>query len=313
MPLRAVFGVRNGERALFHLVQFIRTKIKQEPSLAHISRRSASTPGPTSLPRDRVVWLLENVWRGNRSEMARAIGVTHSVLTKIAAGQQNAGRRVLGAIASHPKVNPTWLLTGDGEPLLAAASEPGTEGWPAPIFRQLLQGTPAENRGLWSGESFPLPGGLHRESRYWLKILPNNPILTHPFARIRPYDLLLMETDPVWWKADGVLDERICAVVPRGSEGPELAIVRFHAETDEESAFLDAEIFSKQPDRAKIVTKITSFLGADGQVFSHATPMVRSDGKAPKWTAIRQMALAPVSTEISRKEITSACVLLLRQ
>ena len=133
--------------------------------MAKKERQSSIAPGPEATLGDRVTWLLDHVWNGNRSEMARAIGVTHSVLTKVAAGQQNPGRRLLDAVASHPKISPAWLLTGQGEPLVAVSPETPTGGWPVPIFRQLLSGSLEQNRSLSTGEYFPLPGGLFRQTR----------------------------------------------------------------------------------------------------------------------------------------------------
>ena len=63
---------------------------QKSPTVARASH-SPELAGAKSSPAQRVIWLLEQVWNGNRSEMGRAIGCSHSVLTKIAAGQQAPG------------------------------------------------------------------------------------------------------------------------------------------------------------------------------------------------------------------------------
>ena len=109
------------------------------------------SPGSQSTPSERVVWLLETVWEGNRSEMARAVGCSHVVLSKIANGHQEVGRQLLSAIASHSKVSPAWLLGGEGEPLLAESEATPSEGWPLPIAKQLLPGGPRRQSALAIG------------------------------------------------------------------------------------------------------------------------------------------------------------------
>src|SRR5436190_21351486 len=114
-----------------------------------MARRKADPDPPPDLstPAGRIAWLLTHLFGGNMRRMAEAVGVTHSVLSKVVGGQQGPGRRLLESIASHPKVNPDWLFSGEGEPLLAA-SHPGTgEIWEAPISHILLSKPPTEQAG----------------------------------------------------------------------------------------------------------------------------------------------------------------------
>src|SRR5690606_10291031 len=111
---------------------------------------------------------LNNVWQGNRSAMAQAVEVSHSVLVKIAAGQQGPGRRLLQAIAGHPKVNPAWLFTGEGEPLVAPKSDV-TEGWPLPVAYEPLPGPVEKHKDKLSDDTFLVAGRFYRPSRYWLR------------------------------------------------------------------------------------------------------------------------------------------------
>ena len=172
---------------------------------------------PPSAAAERVAWLLDQVWDGNRSAMARDVGCSPSVLVKIAAGSQAPGRRLLTAISSHPKVNPAWLLAGKGEPLLAVSSETPEAGWPVPIARQPLPGAPGSDPERLSGESFPTAGAFYRPSRYWLELQPNSPILRIQYLSLQPRDLLLVETDNRQWTEMHLVHEQVCVV--QGDQG----------------------------------------------------------------------------------------------
>src|SRR5947209_10271760 len=90
-------------------------KRKTRPAAA-----DAPTPAPDwSTPSARVKWLLDSRFRGNRSAFAEAVGVSHTLIGKVAAGQA-PGRKLLTAIAQSLSVNPAWLLTGEGQPYLTA-------------------------------------------------------------------------------------------------------------------------------------------------------------------------------------------------
>ena len=174
--------------------------------------------------------------------MARDVGCSPSVLTKIAAGSQSPGRRLLTAICSHPKVSPSWLLAGKGEPLLADSSEAPAAGWPLPISKQALPGAPADHLEMLFGESFPTAGAFYRPSRYWLEIQPKEPILRFRHLCLRPGDLLLVETDDSWWTQGRMVHERIC-VVPATNENVELGFVTQHeGDIDDPAEYLSIDM-----------------------------------------------------------------------
>ncbi len=173
----------------------------------HQNSRSR-VPDQSSTTAERVAWLLESVWSGNRSEMGRAIGVTHSVLGKIAAGKQSAGRELLSKLAEHPKINPTWLLTGSGEPLLAS-DQSSMSGLVLPIADHPLPGPTEKNRSHFLGPCFPVAGAYFRASRYWLRF--SDELSPHNFRRagLRPGDLILMETDYNYWATESQVANHI--------------------------------------------------------------------------------------------------------
>src|SRR4051794_2903827 len=114
-----------------------------------MSRRKPDSYPPPDLTTlaGRIAWLLIHLFGGNMRRMAEAVGVTPSVLSKVVGGQQGPGRRLIEAICSLPKLNPSWLISGEGEPLLAARHPGPGQVWEAPIARVLLSGSPAEHEG----------------------------------------------------------------------------------------------------------------------------------------------------------------------
>lgn len=273
------------------------------------SQRPDPTPGRSSTPSERVCWLLANLWNGNRSEMARSVGVTHSVLTKIAAGQQNPGRRLLAAIASHPKVSPGWLLSGEGEPILADSRSAPEEGWPVPISTQVLSGPLDEHRSLLSGESFPVPGAFYRPSRYWLKLYQSDPIVQSGEC-MESGDLLLMESDPNSWATEERVNQKICVVQLAGASGPQLGRVSWYPGDAEEAPSLTVDVYNRTVDPSHKVTRITTILHPSGKVESHARPMVLTGQTGSKrLTNVGQ----PLSHSIGLRNIVGVCMLLVRQ
>ena len=142
----------------------------------------------------RVSWLLRNVWDGNRAAMARDVGVSHTAINRVVSGERTPGRVLLTAISGHPKVNPGWLLTGEGEPLLAEREESPVGGWALPIAKRPLPGPPQENMTLLSGESFPVARPYYVRSRYWLEIQESDIVAQDLRQKTSPGDLLLVDT-----------------------------------------------------------------------------------------------------------------------
>lgn len=270
-------------------------------------RQDAPPPHSLATASERVSWLLEHLWSGNRSQMARDIGVSHSVLAKIAAGTQSAGRRLLGAIASHPKVNPGWLLTGQGEPLLAASTASPADGWPLPISRQLLWLRPSEQREFFTGETFPVPGALYRETRYWLRVLPANSLVQLPLWAVRPHDLLLMETDPAYWASAEQIDELICAVRRPNELHPRLGQFVIKDEPETGWRMLSFSDFDTQAGlrmwRQTQAGEVPRVPAAPSRAPAKpATPPARKSNRLP-----------PPPIEVELQSVVAACLALVRQ
>lgn len=278
------------------------------------SEQRAPAPGRSSTPSERVLWLLNALWNGNRSEMARSVGVTHSVLTKIAAGQQNPGRRLLAAVASHPKVNPGWLLSGEGEPILADSGSAPEEGWPVPIANQVLPGQLSDHRSLLTGESFPVAGAFYRQSRYWLKVMPSEAIAQTNRSGVEPYDLLLMETDRVCWTSEEMVDQKICVVRVTPSAEPKLGVVTWDPGAPQEPSDLGFDSFERDVKPSDRIERITILRYPGGRLEAHCRPLQKMSSRsgANKKTGLKPI-LQPASESIRLSQILGVSMLLVRR
>jgi hypothetical protein len=136
--------------------------------------------------------------------MARALGVSQATVSLVVSGKRPAGKRLLAALANHPRVNAAWLATGDGEPLPPPLT--GT----LPVCQGVLPGPPADHGGLCTGLRHPVAETLDRPSRYWLAVSPGSPLVRDSRLRILAGDLLLMETDTHWTHRSDVVVGRLC-------------------------------------------------------------------------------------------------------
>ena len=272
---------------------------------------SMGTPGSESTPAERVTWLLDSVWNGNRSEMARSVGVTHSVLAKIAAGQQDPGRRLLSAVASHPKVNPAWLLTGVGAPLLAVDDAGPSSGWPVPIATQLLPGQVADYRTLLSADTFPLAGAFYRPSRYCYRLSRHSPLVKSSRPRFAEGDLLLLETDSAWWFDEEMVDDKFCVVRTKQSPDPRVGYVQSYGGDHEEPPYLDFRSYEREVDRSRRVRQATlKIVYSDGETESRELELERT--AAGKRKLARSDDLPRITEPIALSDIIAVCMLVVR-
>src|SRR5438309_10825248 len=114
--------------------------------------------------RGRVRFLLDYHWGSNQRQMARDLGVSQGLISKIINGNQGAGKRFLAILARQPAVNADWLLRGEGQPL--SLPPKGT----LPIALGVLPGLPANYSQLLTGQRHPVAEALDRASRYWLEL-----------------------------------------------------------------------------------------------------------------------------------------------
>ena len=147
----------------------------------------------------RIGWLLKKVWQGSQTKMARDIGVSQSVISHVVVGRQEPGRKLLAAIASNPLVNSRWLITGEGEPLVAQFTEPGRRA--LYVATGLFEGLPEEHSECL-GSMLEVPLRLYRATRYWVEIPADCSLVSDNSLKIAAGDLVLFEPDRHGWPVD---------------------------------------------------------------------------------------------------------------
>jgi len=189
-----------------------------------------------STPSQRLVYLLDKLWKGNRSAMAADCGCSQGAVSHVATGRRQAGQRLLSLIAVDPRVNGSWLLTGEGQPLLTMTYA-DRRAARLLISDQLLPVLNDRVHALLSGESVDVAEGVASPSRYAFRIPAGHTVLTADDSALRVGDLLLIETatgDLV--KQRELLDGRLIVVKSGESTYPDLEIARTELEHGEGAA-----------------------------------------------------------------------------
>ena len=155
---------------------------------------------------ERVLRLFELLFDGNQGRASRALGMSQPNLSRIINGVRPPTDRLIELLAQQPSVNSRWLYDGLGEPLIPVTS--GT----LPVTTNILPGPPIAHTNLLSGDRHPIANVLENESRYWLKLLPDNPIFHTNMFHVNPGDLLLIETARDQLDRNDIVLGQLCAL-----------------------------------------------------------------------------------------------------
>jgi transcriptional regulator with XRE-family HTH domain len=200
----------------------------------------------------RIALLSRTLWGGNRSKMAKDLGVSQPVLWRVLEGQQPPPGSLVESIARHQDVSLAWLFRGDGDP----SERRSAENRAVPIAKAALPGSPADFKGLLSGECCALPPPA--PSRYWLELGVSEPLL-RAGLQLRPRDLLLIETDQRWFPEPEGLFEDLCVVRfdVRGQKKRKLGRVSHVQGSDDEGpSRIEVDTFDLRPDPRSIESRV---------------------------------------------------------
>lgn len=161
----------------------------------------------------RIDWLLRQVWSNVIADMARNLGVSVTVVSRVLAGQQPSGQMLAG-FARHG-VNLRWLLTGQGQEMVGAGGDAGAAFWP--VVTQLLPGRPVDNPELFGHFTLPAASPFLLESAYWLKLSADMPVASSPSSGLSDKDYLLIETAQRWaGRPEAYLGRMVVLRLPEG-------------------------------------------------------------------------------------------------
>lgn len=284
-------------------------------------------PPDTSTISGRFVWVLDHVYQGNRVAMAEALGCSHTAVNNVANGLREPGRRLLQAIieanAKGTAVNPAWLFSEEGEPLLTKRTEPIGE-WQVPIARVLLPGAPSKHRHLLSRELWPVAASAYRDTRYWYEVADTDAVLRRRRSeRIAARDLMLFDA-----AADARKSFKTGSAIGiariETDDGAVLEMGRIADAYDddglEEPDFISVDLFGRgigALDTDKRPRRLIVDMDSRGQVLqSKSIPLraVRIGKRAkPPLRDIGQKVLAPPDQRMPRACLVAVCTMILRR
>jgi hypothetical protein len=263
----------------------------------------------------RIIWVLENLYGGSRSAMAKGTGVSLTGIIKVVTGQQDAGRQLLEKVATNRAINPGWLLTGEGAPLRGAA---------LPVAEACLPGLPEECCDHFIGETVPEVAELYSPTRYWLKLNaaewavqpPGTLLLSDSeFAaetKLATGDLLLMESASDRFPTMEGLHGRWCVVRRPGRGAPEIQLARLEytpAGEPGEPAGLYALSHQRMPLKVQRLT-LDEYPG--GVVKVHRSEFIPNESQEGSH-ARTQPVLPSFPRRVDPSYVVAVCVLVVRR
>ena len=172
-------------------------------------------------PADRFRTVLHDFFAGSQSAMARGLGCSQPMVSRVVAGEKEPGPRLLMALANFPGISRRWALTGQGEPLSSLGPEPMAGDAMLPIARQLVPGHLEAYREFLTDACLPVLRRDYRRSRYWL-ILDNDDQAERGLLR---GDAILVESDGSWLGKPKLFKNKWCAIRPEPEAEPVLQLV----------------------------------------------------------------------------------------
>jgi hypothetical protein len=159
-------------------------------------KKIKENPDTNTIP-GRIVWLLEKLWHGSMTAMAKDIGLHPSSIGNVVHGRRAPGREILTAVGAHALVNSEWLMHGTGKPIRTDESDTVEIG--LPIASRPFAGLPSQNPDALEEVLFPVSRRLHRPSRYWVRIGDGNPFTHDDQLKIAAGDMVLFEPEQERW------------------------------------------------------------------------------------------------------------------
>ena len=256
----------------------------------------------------RIAELDHLLWGGNEAQMAKDLGVSQPVLWRVVHGTQTPPGRLIENLGQDPRINPAWLLRGEGEP---TGPESG-QGIAIPIAKQLLPGLPQDHHDYLSPETFALSPSLYRRSRYWFEVQPGDPVLRSRL-RINARDLLLMDADRREIPSQERLYQRLCGVKMNGAM--KLGLVDyFEGNEDSGPPRLEVDTFDVGVDPSEVRSELVKVKaqGRPREIRNFYRLVPDKTGKKVK-VSVSDHELNPILPTIAPAGIVCIAVLMVRR
>lgn len=208
--------------------------------------RLPAIPDPKSSLADRVRWLLDDYWKGNRKKCADDVGVSPTYISRIATETNNPGTDLLEKLAEKPFINTRWLLTGAGTPYLSAEQQLPTS-WMLPVVNELPNGPIQQPSSLLARQYKEIDASNYSISRCWTQLVMSDDLAHRGEYGYQVGDYILWETNPAYWKDLSIFHRRPAVVTGKSSSQPVMKILEYHEETEEEAAYLSSDDLTRPP------------------------------------------------------------------
>lgn len=189
------------------------------------TRRTKKNDTPSNSETDitsRLVKVVNALWGGVLSHMARDLHLPQPMIWKTVKGKQAVSGQLLVALARLTHVNLHWLIHGVGPMTLEVD---GVHSG-ARVVDGLLPGTPdAHPHRFLPDADHPLASGFVK-SQYWVRVKQSDPVARAKTVGVEPGDWLLLETDPQRFPSEDEMEDKLIVIPTAGHSGePELGVV----------------------------------------------------------------------------------------
>ena len=172
------------------------------PKSKHVSRSESSRR------RQRVAWLLNRIWAGSQSAMARDVGISQSTVSRVVSNQLDLSPRFLRLLAKDPRVNAAWIHEGVGQPLQESTADDST----LPIFNRLLSAAELTSAAVPSAERQPVASELCLPARYFLRLNGSDAVVQPSAHGLLAGDRMLFQAFAASPRAEDLSPGAYCAV-----------------------------------------------------------------------------------------------------
>lgn len=203
---------------------------------------------------ERFKAFIDHAYQGIQSALAGKVGISQPAISRVASGEQLPSGKLLLALSRHTDLNLVWLFTGQGSMLLSGQGPATPVGrLVVPIADLPLPGPPDEHRDLLSGELIAGCGVTFKPTQYWLRVRPDDPITGVGDQKVRPGDLILLETDRGRFPEPSRIADELWVVrlTVQGQHQNRLAQV-----SHLEDGGLEADTFYLQPQKTELQEEI---------------------------------------------------------
>ncbi len=187
--------------------------------------RRRSTEQPEDVPPIclRFASLLKDEFGNSITQMAKAMEVSHTAVSRVVNQGQMPSGQMLAGLAKLGQVNLHWLLTGGEQ---SQANHDGVNF--LPVSDHLLPGPPKDSPEKFDPLGLPTSSPFLLDAAYWYRVAEGSLLAASKFESVATGDYLLIECGPAWTTRFAAYSNRL--VVLRHPERAEGLLARIGEE-----------------------------------------------------------------------------------